>query len=80
MSLLELGAAQKQIQSSLLKLEIFFSKLSATTFSENPTYPNLDSIMTDLGGALSLWTGLSFLVLGECVEFLLDIFAWALNC
>ncbi|TRY76498.1 hypothetical protein TCAL_15986, partial [Tigriopus californicus] len=68
----ELYSIIRDIQQNLLRLDFYFSSQSRTVIEENPVYPDFFSLFSNLGGALSLWMGISFLALVEVIEVIID--------
>lgn len=64
----------QDIQKNLLRLDFYFASQSRIVIKEDPVYPDLFSLFTNLGGALSLWMGISFLALMEILEVVFDRF------
>ncbi|XP_061165069.1 amiloride-sensitive sodium channel subunit beta-like [Saccostrea echinata] len=58
--------------SSYMKLHVFFSSLSTTVIEEEESY-TFENFLSDIGGQLGLWAGISVLSLAEVVELLVLI-------
>ncbi|XP_062584908.1 amiloride-sensitive sodium channel subunit alpha-like [Saccostrea cucullata] len=58
--------------SSYMKLHVFFSTLSTTMIKEEESY-TFENFLSDIGGQLGLWAGISVLSLAEVVELLVLI-------
>ncbi|XP_078326037.1 acid-sensing ion channel 2-like [Crassostrea virginica] len=54
---------------SMMKIHIFFSTLSTTIIDEEEAY-TFGNFLSDIGGQLGLWAGISVLSLAEVVELL----------
>ncbi|KAK8377555.1 hypothetical protein O3P69_013890 [Scylla paramamosain] len=62
---------ENKVTENLLVLEVFFQSLIADYVEEEAEYPYINYLVSDLGGALSLYLGISIILLMEFVEFLL---------
>ena len=60
----------------LLQISIYYRTYDVMEFTERPEY-SMDSFLSALGGALSLFLGVSLVQAFEVVEFLI-LFAWEL--
>ncbi|XP_056012002.1 amiloride-sensitive sodium channel subunit beta-like isoform X2 [Ostrea edulis] len=58
--------------SSLLKIHVFFSTLATTIIEEEKAY-TFGNFLSDIGGQLGLWAGISVLSLAEVLELLVLI-------
>ena len=61
------------LRKSLARVEIFYDELKQTVISENVKM-ELSDMVSNIGGVLGLFLGLSFLSLFELVEIILNIF------
>jgi len=63
-----------QIANNLLKLNVFFESKLIKSIEETQTYESVlgADFLNALGGALSLFLGISFILLFELVELVLD--------
>ncbi|XP_059082581.1 degenerin mec-10-like isoform X2 [Tigriopus californicus] len=68
----ELYPIYEEIKKNLLRLDFYFSSQSRIVIEELPVYADLFSLFANLGGALSLWMGISFLALIEVIEVVID--------
>ncbi|XP_020604471.1 amiloride-sensitive sodium channel subunit alpha-like [Orbicella faveolata] len=59
-------------RANVLKVDIFFEELNYEVISEEPSY-ELANFVSDLGGSLGLWIGMSVLSFAELFELLLLI-------
>ena len=62
-----------EIKSNLLRLVVKFSGEPTTTITETPVYPNPLTLLSTLGGALSIWMGMSFMMIIEGLELIMDL-------
>ena len=62
-------------QDNFLRFDLYFSTSQQTLVKEDKLYPNIYSLFSSLGGALSLWMGLSFVIVVEAIEVGIDLFA-----
>ncbi|KAK3584640.1 hypothetical protein CHS0354_003926 [Potamilus streckersoni] len=58
--------------STLAKLEVYFVDMSYETIEQQKSYQS-ESLISDIGGQLGLWLGLSVITLGELVEFMASV-------
>ena len=66
------------IRNSLVKLQINYDSFSYTKMSEFPS-KNLVSVISDIGGIIGLFLGMSLLSLVEIFEILIEIISIAVN-
>ena len=70
-------ATQKKIKSSIedsfIRLSVYYKSLSTRRIVESPVY-NYQSTLTSLGGAVSLYLGVSFISAFEVAELAAKIF------
>ena len=59
----------------MLKIDVFIGSHKRDVFVEVPEYPDTWSLLSALGGSLSIFTGLSFIALVEILELTVDL-AW----
>ena len=60
------------IQSTFGRFSVYFSDLSMTVIDERPVY-NLVIVLSNFGGLLGLYLGISVLTLLEVIEFGFDV-------
>jgi hypothetical protein len=60
------------ISKSIAKINIFYSDISYTAYTENET-TNTETLFGNIGGALGLFIGISFLSLAELFEIFFEI-------
>lgn len=65
------------VQSYLIKVNIFYDSLSYTVVTESPSI-TVVSLLSNIGGILSLFLGVSILSVVELMEILIEIFS--LSC
>ena len=58
------------LKEQFLKVQIFYSSMTKTGIKESPKY-NFGSFLVSLGGAISLYLGISFVSFFEIVEFVM---------
>ena len=68
----ELDQVQNSVQQDLMKIEIFFISTTSMVIQEIPVYNGLMGLFTELGGALSVWIGFSFIMFMEVIEYIID--------
>ncbi|XP_050392953.2 amiloride-sensitive sodium channel subunit gamma [Patella vulgata] len=61
------------IRDNVLKVDIYYQKLNYETISTTPSYM-LEDLLSDIGGQLGLFLGLSVVTMMEFVELFVDIF------
>lgn len=66
------NSSSSKIRSNVLKLNIFFEELNFESITEERSY-ELANFVSDLGGSLGLWIGMSVLSFAEVFELLLLI-------
>ncbi|XP_077994420.1 epithelial sodium channel subunit beta-like [Glandiceps talaboti] len=59
-------------QNNVVRLQIFFEELNYQSIKESPAYTEFD-LLSDIGGQLGLWIGVSMITVFEIVEFLAAI-------
>lgn len=57
---------------NLLKLEVYFEELNYEKIAEEPSY-DIIALLSDLGGQLGFWVGMSVIAIFEVVELFLDL-------
>ncbi|XP_070542004.1 amiloride-sensitive sodium channel subunit beta-like isoform X2 [Ptychodera flava] len=68
------------LRQNVLKLQVYFRDLHYSETIQSPSYTSLD-LLSDIGGNLGLWIGLSVLTLLEFIEFTYDmIYLLLLRC
>lgn len=68
----------KNSASTLAKVEIYFKELTYESMEQTKSYES-ESLISDIGGQLGLWLGLSAITMGEIVEFLASIMRLAMD-
>ncbi|KAL3891467.1 hypothetical protein ACJMK2_003729 [Sinanodonta woodiana] len=58
--------------NTLAKLEVYFVDMSYERIEQQKSYQS-ESLISDIGGQLGLWLGLSVITLGELVEFMASV-------
>lgn len=66
----EVDGESDDFRKHILKVNVFFEELNYEVISEDPAY-ELPSFMSDLGGSLGLWIGMSVLTFAEILELIL---------
>ncbi|KAL9988147.1 hypothetical protein ACROYT_G002555 [Oculina patagonica] len=68
----EMGKSKDMLRENILRIKIYFEELNLEriTYSE---YYALENLMSDIGGQLGLWIGLSVITVAEVFQLLLDI-------
>ena len=61
---------KKFLARIMLQLKVYFGSLEVMNIIESPEY-NFDSLLTNLGGALSLCLGVSFIMVFEIIELII---------
>ena len=64
--------AKAKAKANLLKFNVYFKSMDSRVVTESETYDFMTLIYA-LGGALSLFLGISLAMVFEVVEFLVDI-------
>ncbi|XP_070542010.1 amiloride-sensitive sodium channel subunit alpha-like isoform X2 [Ptychodera flava] len=65
---------QDLLRQNVGKLQIYFRDLTHQDVSQSQSYTRMD-LVSDIGGNLGLWIGLSVLTIMEFVELIFDLFA-----
>ncbi len=60
------------LRQDIVHIQVYFKTTRTSLNVEEKKYPDLLSLFTNLGGALSVWMGFSFLILIEVVELGLE--------
>ncbi|XP_077865926.1 uncharacterized protein LOC102805083 [Saccoglossus kowalevskii] len=60
---------KESAREDLVRLEVYFEDLNIQLVSEEEAYP-VSQLLSDTGGSLGLWVGLSFITVIEFTEFL----------
>ena len=63
-----------KVQNNFMQVVIYYGSLDVEAVSEEPEYTFL-TFLSGLGGALSLYLGISFIQVFEVVEFVVKLFA-----
>lgn len=61
-----------KIRSRLARLNVYFHSTRRTIIMEEAVFNDLYSLFTELGGALSIWVGFSFIMFAEVIELVID--------
>ncbi|XP_050715228.1 degenerin-like protein unc-105 [Eriocheir sinensis] len=61
------------VTENMMALDVFFRTLVSDYIEESAQYPSIESLVSSLGGALSLYLGISIFLLMEFVEFLFHL-------
>ena len=64
---------QQLVQNNLMQVSIYYGSLDVDTVAENPEYTFL-TFLSSLGGAVSLYLGISFIQVFEVVELVVKLF------
>ena len=64
---------QQMVQNNLMQISIYYGSLDVDNVAENPEYTFL-SFLSSLGGAVSLYLGISFIQVFEVVELIIKLF------
>ena len=64
---------QQMVQNNLMQVSIYYGSLDVDNVAENPEYTFL-SFLSSLGGAVSLYLGISFIQVFEVVELVIKLF------
>ena len=64
---------QQMVQNNLMQVSIYYGSLDVDTVEENPEYTFL-TFLSSLGGAVSLYLGVSFIQVFEVVELVVKLF------
>ncbi|XP_077992375.1 epithelial sodium channel subunit alpha-like [Glandiceps talaboti] len=62
-------------ENNLCKLNIYYEEFNFEAITESPKYEEED-LLSDLGGQLGLWIGMSFISVFEFLEFCYDVCRW----
>ena len=65
---------KQKVQDNLMQVNIYYGSLDVDTVHEEPEFTFL-TFLSGLGGALSLYLGISFIQVFEVVEFVVKLFA-----
>ena len=65
---------KQKVQDNLMQVNIYYGSLDVDTVYEEPEFTFL-TFLSGLGGALSLYLGISFIQVFEVVEFVVKLFA-----
>ena len=67
------GTGQPQVDDNLLMVQVYFNSLNVQRVQESPTYQFADgSLMSSLGGAMSLYLGIALAMIFEVIELFID--------
>ena len=58
---------------SYFQVKVFYRDMHVRKVEEIKEYPSVFNLLNSLGGALSLWLGISFIALFEIVELVVRI-------
>ena len=65
----------------MFQVKVFYRDLYVKKVEEIAEFPSPLSLMNSLGGALSLWLGISFIALFEIVELFIRLaYSLSMNC
>lgn len=67
---------RKCVQDTLMRVKIFYESKSVQEVIEKPKY-EFSSIMSDIGGAISVYLGISLVSLFELVDIFIHGFAYS---
>ncbi|XP_070580901.1 amiloride-sensitive sodium channel subunit alpha-like [Ptychodera flava] len=62
-------------ENNLCKLNIYYQEFNYESISESPKY-EIEDFLSDMGGQMGLWIGMSFCTIFEFVEFCFDVIRW----
>lgn len=65
----------EEFRESVLKVKIYFDTLKHKVYEQKPLYQSTD-VLSQIGGQVSLWLGLSSIFLFECVINVLDLWLY----
>ncbi|CAH1796191.1 unnamed protein product [Owenia fusiformis] len=60
------------MKANLVKLEVYFQEMSVEHIEQQKSY-EIENLLSDLGGQLGLWLGLSAITACEFIEFVIDV-------
>lgn len=63
-----LNLSEDTVEDNLLKFEIYFGSMSYRTFSQSKKVDE-SGLLSDVGGQLGLWVGMSFITLAEFLQY-----------
>jgi len=71
----ESGTGGPNVAENLLQVNVYFKSLNVRTVIEEPIYDRIDgaAFISALGGALSLFLGISISMVFEVIEFVIDL-------
>ena len=58
---------------SYFQVKVFYRDMNVKKVEEIKEYPSVFNLLNSLGGALSLWLGISFIALFEIVELVVRL-------
>lgn len=67
------GGPNTDKDENLVKLEIYFAEMNYKSIESQKAYES-QNLISDIGGQLGLWLGLSAITIGEIVEFAMSLF------
>ncbi|XP_062572411.1 acid-sensing ion channel 1-like [Saccostrea cucullata] len=67
------GGQKTKMDNNLVKLEIFFAEMTYESIESQKAYES-QNLISDVGGQLGLWLGLSAITVGEIFEFAMSVF------
>jgi hypothetical protein len=74
----EYDLSYEDVKERLLILNVYYSKLSYIKISESPK-TSINDLLSNLGGTLGLYVGISFLSFIEIVEIVMEIIFISFN-
>ncbi|XP_006815229.1 epithelial sodium channel subunit alpha-like [Saccoglossus kowalevskii] len=61
--------------NNLLKVNIYYEQFNYESITESPAY-QAEDFLSDVGGQMGLWIGMSVITIFEFLEFVFDICSW----
>ena len=69
---------QELVQANLMQVSVYYGSLDVHHVQENPEYTFM-GFLSGLGGAVSLYLGISFIQVFEVVEFMIKLFFYVFS-
>ena len=66
---------QQQAANNLAKVQVYFSSSRARKLTEEKVFNGPADLFSSLGGALSIWMGISFVIVIEIAEVIVEFLA-----